>query len=84
MMRYPEVKMEIKGYTDVRASENYNMGLSERRTDAVINYLFNTYGISKDRFVGTSFGEADNMFKNASKEQQHQLNRRVEIKIADQ
>ncbi len=84
MMRYPEIKMEIKGYTDVRASENYNMGLSERRTDAVINYLNNTYGISKDRFVGTSFGEADNMFKNATKEQQHQLNRRVEIKIAEQ
>lgn len=83
MLRYPEIKMEIKGYTDVRATENYNMGLSERRTDAVINYLSNTYGISKDRFVGTSFGEADNMFKNASKEQQHQLNRRVEIKLAE-
>lgn len=83
MLRYPEVKMEIKGYTDVRASENYNMGLSERRTDAVINYLYNTYGISKDRFIGTYYGEADNMFKNATKEQQHQLNRRVEIRMAD-
>jgi outer membrane protein OmpA-like peptidoglycan-associated protein len=83
MLRYPEVKMEIKGYTDVRASENYNMGLSERRADAVINYLYNTYGISKDRFVETYFGEADNMFKNATKEQQHQLNRRVEIKMAE-
>lgn len=83
MLKYPDVKMEVKGYTDVRASENYNMGLSEKRTDAVINYLVNTYGISRDRFVGTSYGKADNMFKNATKEQQHQLNRRVEIKIAE-
>lgn len=83
MLRFPEIKMEIKGYTDVRASENYNMGLSERRTDAVINYLVNTYGISRDRFVGTYYGEADNMFKNATKEQQHQLNRRVEVRIAE-
>lgn len=83
MQRFPEIKMEIKGYTDVRASENYNIGLSERRTDAVINYLVNTYGISRDRFVGSYFGEADNMFKNATKEQQHQLNRRVEIRIAE-
>jgi len=83
MLKYPDVKMEIKGYTDVRASEAYNMGLSERRTDAVINYLVNTYGINRDRFIGSYFGEADNMYKGATREQQHQLNRRVEIKIAE-
>ncbi|MCO5231230.1 MAG: OmpA family protein [Chitinophagales bacterium] len=83
MLRFPEVKMNIKGYTDVRASEKYNIGLSERRTDAVINYLVNTYGIARDRFVGSYYGEADNMVKNATKEQQHQLNRRVEITIVN-
>lgn len=83
MQRFPEIKMEIKGYTDVRASENYNLGLSERRAEAVVNYLSNTYGISRDRFEISYYGEADNMFNNASKEQQHQLNRRVEIRIAE-
>lgn len=81
MLKHPDAKMNVKGHTDVRASEKYNMGLSERRTDAVINYLSKTYGISKDRFVGEHFGKADNMFKNASSEQQHQLNRRVEITV---
>lgn len=83
MLRFPEIKMDIKGYTDVRASENYNLGLSERRTDAVINYLVNTYNIDRSRFIPSHFGEADNMFNNATKEQQHQLNRRVEIRIAE-
>ncbi len=82
MLKYPEAKLNIKGYTDVRASESYNMGLSERRTDAVINYLVKTYNIDRDRFVGSFFGKADNMFENARNEHQHQLNRRVEITIA--
>lgn len=83
MQKFPEVKMEVKGYTDVRASEGYNLSLSERRAEAVVNYLVNTYGIDASRLKVGFYGEADNMYKNASKEQQHQLNRRVEIKIAD-
>lgn len=83
MMKFPEVKMEVKGYTDIRASEGYNMKLSENRTNAVINYLVNTYGISSDRFIPSYYGEAENMYKGATKEQQHQLNRRVEIRIAE-
>jgi hypothetical protein len=83
MMKFPEVKMEVKGYTDIRASEGYNMKLSENRTNAVINYLVNTYGISSDRFIPSYYGEAENMYKGATKEQQHQLNRRVEVRIAE-
>lgn len=83
MMKFPEVKMEVKGYTDVRASEAYNMKLSENRANAVIDYLVNTYGISRDRFIPKYYGETENLYKGATKEQQHQLNRRVEIRIAD-
>jgi outer membrane protein OmpA-like peptidoglycan-associated protein len=54
-----------------------------RRVNAAINYLVNTYGISRDRFVPGFYGEADNLFKNASKEAQHQLNRRVEFTPAN-
>ncbi|MCO5249211.1 MAG: OmpA family protein [Chitinophagales bacterium] len=83
MLKYPEAKMNIKGYTDVRASEQYNMGLSERRSDSVIDYLNKTYGIDKSRFIESHYGESNNLFKNATKEQQHQLNRRVEITVAE-
>ena len=83
MLKFPNARVKVKGYTDVRASEKYNMGLSERRTDAVIDYLVNTYGIDRSRFDGSYYGEADNMYKNATKEQQHQLNRRVEISVID-
>lgn len=83
MKKYPEVKMEVKGYTDVRATESYNMNLSQNRVEAVIKYLSTTYGIDASRLVASYYGEADNLYKNASKEQQHQLNRRVEIRIAE-
>jgi hypothetical protein len=83
MKKFPEIKMEIKGHTDVRASNEYNMNLSEDRVEAVINYLSSTYGIDKSRFVASYYGKTDNLYKNATKEQQHQLNRRVEIRIAE-
>jgi opacity protein-like surface antigen len=83
MMKFPEVKMDIKGHTDVRGTEGYNQALSERRSNAVVNYLVNTYGIDASRFNISSYGESENMFRNASREQQHQLNRRVEIRIAE-
>jgi OOP family OmpA-OmpF porin len=83
MKKYPDLKVNVKGHTDIRNTDPYNMDLSNRRVNAAINYLVNTYGISRDRFVPGFYGEADNLFKNASKEAQHQLNRRVEFTPAN-
>lgn len=83
MKKYPDLKVNVKGYTDIRNTDEYNMDLSDRRVNSAINYLVNTYGIAKSRFIPGHFGEADNLFKNASSEAQHQLNRRVEFSPAN-
>ena len=36
---YPEVKLELKSYTDSRASDKYNKKLSERRAKSTFKYL---------------------------------------------
>lgn len=83
MKKYPDLQVNVKGHTDVRATDDYNQKLSERRTAAAVDYIVNRWGIARDRFIPGSFGESDNLFPNASKESQHWLNRRVEFTPAN-
>jgi len=83
MKKYPDLKVNVKGHTDIRASDDYNMSLSDRRTNASVDYIVNRWGIARDRFIPGHFGESDNLFPNASKESQHWLNRRVEFTPAN-
>jgi OOP family OmpA-OmpF porin len=71
--------VEIQGYTDSRGSEQYNIGLSQRRAEAVQRYLV-TKNIPLYRISIVGLGKeapvADN--KNAKGRAQ---NRRVEIRV---
>ena len=53
---YPDVKVSIEGHCDERGSEEYNLGLGQRRADAVKNYLV-SLGISGDRMTTMSWGK---------------------------
>jgi peptidoglycan-associated lipoprotein len=53
---YPDVKVSIEGHCDDRGSEEYNLGLGQRRSDAAKNYLV-SLGISTDRITTTSWGK---------------------------
>lgn len=76
---YPTIKLEISSHTDSRGSDSYNMGLSERRAESVVNYLIKQ-GISKDRLVSKGYGESQPIATNSTDEGR-QLNRRTEFKI---
>lgn len=53
----PNEKIVIAGYADKdTGTSEYNMGLSERRANAVKDALVNTYGISADRLATKAFG----------------------------
>lgn len=82
MKRYPKLKIEVVGNTDVRGGENYNMKLSENRAKSAITYLTQKYGIPESSFVMKYNGESDPIITNAHSEQEHQQNRRVEFHIA--
>ena len=78
----PGLKIRLSSYTDVRASKEYNIALSKRRSDAVLNYLVNK-GIAAVRFSANWFGKQSPVNNCADHinctEAEHQMNRRTEI-----
>jgi len=76
---YPDSLVDVYGHTDSTGSESYNQTLSERRAQAVSNYL-TSRGVSSARIRWQGFGEYAPIADNTT-EQGRALNRRVEIKI---
>ena len=80
LYQYPQTVTRIEGHTDSQGSEDYNLDLSQRRTDTVKN-LLTQRGLHSDRVETRAFGETMPIATNDT-EAGRQLNRRVEIKIA--
>lgn len=74
----PGSKWRIEGHTDNVGSNKYNLGLSQRRAQSVVDY-FISKGISRDRLVAVGMGEDYPIATNSTPEGKSQ-NRRVEIK----
>ncbi len=79
LKQHPDIKVEVSGHTDSLGRFSYNMKLSQRRAQAVVNYLIQ-HGISKDRLVAKGYGPTKPIASNKTPEGRA-LNRRVEIKI---
>jgi outer membrane protein OmpA-like peptidoglycan-associated protein len=81
---HPQMKIELSSYTDSRASDQYNMALSQRRSAAAMDYLVQK-GISPSRLVANYYGETNLVNKCADgvqcTEEEQQLNRRTEFKV---
>ncbi len=77
--KYGKTQLSIAGYTDDTGSAAYNQGLSERRADAVRNYLLADQVIPQ-RLSAVGYGESSPIASNAT-EAGRRLNRRVEITI---
>lgn len=74
-------KVEISGHTDSYGDDAYNMKLSQRRVDAVKDFLRRN-GISEDRMIAKGYGETQHVALNDTPENRAK-NRRVEFKIAE-
>lgn len=75
----PSVKIEIAGHTDNSGSDAINKPLSEKRAQAVFNYL-KTNGIVANRMVAKGYGSSKPVASNTNEDGKAQ-NRRTEIKI---
>jgi outer membrane protein OmpA-like peptidoglycan-associated protein len=75
------VKIEISAHTDEKGSDAYNLNLSKERARNVMNYLLEEGRIDKKRIISKGYGESMLLIKNAQAEDEHQKNRRTEIKI---
>jgi len=78
----PGIRIELGSHTDSRASDIYNLRLSQRRADAAINYIVNK-GISRERLEARGYGESELLIDNAKTEAEHQQNRRTEFKVIE-
>jgi len=76
----PTIRVEIQGHTDNRGSDEYNVGLSERRAQAVVNYLVQNLGIVSGRLNTIGYGEFRPVADNET-EAGRALNRRVEFVV---
>lgn len=52
----PNVTIELSAHCDYKGSEDYNKTLSQRRAEAVVNYLI-AHGIAKDRLSPVGYGK---------------------------
>jgi len=78
---YPQASFTIEGHTDSVGSEKSNHLLSERRANAVKDYLV-ANGISDDRLSAVGYGEAQPIDNNKTRAGRAN-NRRVEVKLND-
>ena len=74
--------LEIQGHTDGSGSDAYNLSLSDRRAEAVLNYLV-AHGVPKERMTSKGFGEAQPLESNATVAGR-ETNRRVEFLLKTQ
>lgn len=74
---YPEMILEINGYTDNTGSLAFNMKISKQRAESVRNYLINQ-GIQPGRLIANGYGPENPMTSNSTKEGRAK-NRRIEF-----
>ena len=86
LKRYPELKIHIESHTDSRATDAYNVILSERRAQSTLDWLVQR-GIDPSRLTAEGFGETQLLNECSNdvecSEEKHQLNRRSIFKIVD-
>lgn len=86
LKEYPQMKIDVRSHTDSRASDSYNLKLSQRRAKATAEWLV-AQGIDAGRITYKGYGETqlENGCKNGVKcsEEQHQENRRSEFLVME-
>ena len=80
LLSHPGLRLEVEGHTDSIGRETYNQLLSEKRAQAVQNYL-REQGIPAEALTAKGFGKSRPLASNQTLEGR-QKNRRVEIVIS--
>jgi OOP family OmpA-OmpF porin len=78
-MRCPAANIQIAGHTDGDGEDAFNQALSEKRAQAVIDYLVKA-GLPADRFTAVGYGSTQPVASNDTDEGKAQ-NRRIEFLV---
>lgn len=82
LLAYPDLKVQVEGYTDSIGSDEYNQKLSEERADSVRDYLVQQ-NVSNNNVTAQGFGKTNPVADNATNSGRAQ-NRRVELVVSGQ
>jgi len=82
LKRYPNMVVEIAGYTDSKGKESANKTLSGKRANAVTRYLI-IKGVLAANIIAKGYGSESPIEDNSTPEGRT-LNRRVELHVLDQ
>jgi outer membrane protein OmpA-like peptidoglycan-associated protein len=80
VLAYPDLRLEIEGYTDSIGSDEYNQTLSDKRAGAVRDYLVSS-SVSANNVTAHGMGKADPIADNGTAAGR-KLNRRVEMIVS--
>src|SRR5450756_588799 len=78
-MRCPTADIEIAGHTDADGEDGFNQALSEKRAQAVLDYLIKA-GLPASRFTATGYGSSQPVASNDTDEGKAQ-NRRIDFLV---
>ena len=80
LLSYPNLQLQIEGYTDNIGSDEYNQKLSEERADAVRDYLV-SQGVTQASISAAGYGKADPVADNSTANGRAE-NRRVQLVVS--
>ena len=80
VLAYPDLRLEIEGYTDSTGTEQYNQVLSEKRAATVRDYLID-HGVNLNNTLARGLGESEPIASNETVAGR-KLNRRVELVVS--
>ena len=79
---YPDLKVQVEGYTDSVGGDEYNQKLSENRANAVHDFLIQN-GVPAANVTAIGYGKADPIASNDTADGRRQ-NRRVNLVVSGQ
>ena len=82
ILKFPDRVISIEGHTCDLGTEEYNLELSQRRAQAVADYLTEKFEITPDKFTIKGYGETMPIAPNDTEEGRRK-NRRTEIIILE-
>jgi len=80
LIAYPDLKVQVEGYTDNIGSDDYNQKLSEERASAVRDYLAGQ-SVQQGNITAQGYGKADPIADNSTNSGRAQ-NRRVQMVVS--
>jgi outer membrane protein OmpA-like peptidoglycan-associated protein len=81
LIQWPRLRIEVGGHCDARGADAYNLDLSQKRAQSVLDYLLEKFPqIPREQYVAKGYGERVPVASNKTTEGMAK-NRRVEFKV---